>query len=263
LHLFDSPAALVWGLVCGSALASVFASWRHRAAWGVESGPAEKPTAPESPLKSHAVLWHTLASSCVLPVGFLASSFIAHGADARHQLALYFALEQLYQLLVYLPSIIGQALLPLVSNYAQVATSGKRRDQKVVAAITLVALVGTVVGPAIALALTVDSAPLGALLGQRVVMPQDASALRFMVVSASLSLSLSLLGSAMLGRGQFVLASRINLAWAAVFVIGTWLLASHGAAGLQIARLAAGAMLIGLTAWFLHRPHPAYESTST
>jgi O-antigen/teichoic acid export membrane protein len=263
LGLFDSPGALVWGLVSGSALASAFASWRQRAVWGIPDGTQVASTAQEAPLKSAAVLWHTLASSCVLPVGFLASSLIAHGAEAQRQLALYFSLEQLYQLLVYLPSIIGQALLPLVSNHHQAVGAGAKQNQQVIARINRVALLGAIAGPLLALMLTAYPAPWTVLLGPRVAMPQDAWALRLMVVGASLSLSLSLLGGALLGRGQFVVASQINLVWAAVFVFGTWLLADHGAAGLQVARIAAGVLLIGLAAWLLHRPHLAQESAST
>jgi O-antigen/teichoic acid export membrane protein len=263
LRIFDSPAALVWGLVCGCALASAFASWKQRVIRLADVGSTDVLGVKESPLRSPAVVWHTLASSCVLPVGFLASSLIAHGAEAQRQLALYFSLEQLYQLLVYLPSIVGQALLPLVSNQLQTATTVERRNHKVVAAITKVAVLAAVLGPLLALMLTAYPAPWAALLGPRVVVPQDAWALRFMVVGASLSLSLSLLGGALLGRGQFVVASQINLVWAAVFVFGTWLLAPHGAAGLQVARIVAGVLLVALATWLLHRPYSVQESASS
>jgi O-antigen/teichoic acid export membrane protein len=261
LIVFERPGALVWGLVCGSALGAAVASWKLRQVWGAGLGRTGADADAKAALSFKPVLWHTLAASCVLPVGFLASSLIAHGPEAHRQMALYFSLEQLYQLLAYLPSIVGQALLPLVSAQTQGGPESPPRHQHTVSKITRVALLAALLGPLVAVALTAYPTPWASVMGRNVALPQDAWALRFMVIGASLTLSLSLLGGALLGRGQFVVASQINLLWAAAFVAGTWLLAPHGAAGLQIARIAAGFLLIGLAAWLLHRPHPTQEST--
>jgi O-antigen/teichoic acid export membrane protein len=253
LLVFRDPAAVVWALVCGSALAAVLATWHMRRVWGA-SVLRRPPTDPvPAPLPTGPILWHTLASSCVLPVGFWASSFIAHGPGGQRQLALYFSLEQLYLLLIYLPSIVGQAMLTLISRRHASSAANPHQSHEIVSIITRAALLAALLGPCVALLVTAYPAPLASLLGRAFELPQDAWALRWMAVGASLWLSVALLSSALLGRGQFVLMSQLNMAWGAAFVAGTWLLAASGTAGLQIARIGAGLLLVLLSAAALLR----------
>ena len=81
------------------------------------------------------------------------------------------------------------------------------------------------------------------LLGNPALGVNDVWAIRWMVLNASLGLSLSVTGGAFLGAGRIVSAGLLNLAWGAVFVGLTAELSAYGNLGLQAARLAATATL--------------------
>ncbi|MDE2367976.1 MAG: hypothetical protein KGN16_03315 [Burkholderiales bacterium] len=253
--LIASPRPLVtaWAIAAGSAAAAAIA-WRQlrRLLGGrLLSAASEAPPPPAVPLRAHPVLWHTLASAAVLPVAFFASSFVAQGPDGTHQLALYFALEQVYQIVVYLPAVMGQTLLPMVARQLHAQADAERQ---LMHRLTRLALLAAAIGLLLAALLGSVAAALVHLLHNPVVRPDDAWALRWMVAAASLAFSLSLLGGAMLGRGQIMNAGQLNLMWALIFVGTAVALASHGTTGLQCARVTASVVLIGATAWMLQRP---------
>lgn len=248
LYFGAGAQASAWGLCIGSALAYGVAMILLRLALPIQGwrsvvvaiAPLPQPAQP--PLWRNPVLWSTAAATGAAPVSFFASSLIARGSDGTRQLAQYFALEQVHALLVYLPAIVGQALLPLIGRRVGRADSGRQRAQllrRVALAAAAAALVGLLVAAA-------SSAHVGwfvGLLGNPALGQNDAWSIRWMVLSAALALSLSVTGGAFLGSGRIVAAGLFNLAWGAAFIGLTALFAAQGNQGLQAARFIASATL--------------------
>ncbi len=246
--------ALAWGLLAGNALACGVAALlirRTLPAQGWRSvWRAARWSLPAVPLSHNPVLWLSVAAACVLPVSFFASGMIAHGADGMRQLAQYFALEQVHQVLVYLPGIVGQALLPLIGRrigHSNAAAQRARLLRRMALVVTASALVGLLVGAAT----IIDVRWLVSLLGNPALGVSDAWSIRWMVLNAALGLSLSVAGGALLGAGRIVGAGLLNVVWGAIFVSLTSALSSHGNLGLQAARFAASAVLATVAALML------------
>ncbi len=238
------PAA--WGLLAGSALAlgvAVVLIQRALSIPGLGSvWLAVKHTEAPVPLWRHPVLWNTVAAASAMPVSFFASAMIAHGSDGTRQLAQYFALEQVHQLLVYLPTIVGQAMLPLMSRQLGHLGSGAHRSP-MLRRIALLALGAAFAGLLVATAIIADVGWFVRLLRNPALTANDVWPIRWMVLNAALGLSLSVTGGAFLGAGRIVSAGLLNLSWGIIFVGLTAVLASHGNVGLQAARFAASMTL--------------------
>jgi hypothetical protein len=167
---------------------------------------------------------------------------IARGLDGVRQLAQYFALEQVHQLLVYLPAIIGQASLPLISQRFALSKSRAQRApllRRMALFATAAAFAGLLAG----VALSRDVHWLVHLLANPALGVDDVWSIRWMVLNAALALSLSITGGAYLGAGHIVAAGLLNLSWGVIFVGLTAALSSHGNLGLQAARFVASATL--------------------
>ena len=262
LLCWERALAMAWGMAAGSAVAAAVAAWQVRLVFGVgvlgTSPTTAEPPAPGATWRS-PVLWHTVASASVLPVSFFASAIVSRGPGGGRQLALFFALEQVYQLVVYLPAVMGQALLPMVSRSVHGAVDGPTARQ-LVRRLTRYALLAAVAGLGLAALATLEVGWFTRLLGNPAVQPGDAWAVRWMAASASLAFSLSLLGGAMLGRGQIMRAGQLNLMWGLLFVGTTMALGTYGTAGLQCARTVAAVVLIAATAALLQRPVQGHQS---
>jgi O-antigen/teichoic acid export membrane protein len=254
-----SPLGMAWAMAAGSAAGVALAALQlHRvfgAGWLTRpTGEAVTPVTPVTPVTHHsAVAWQTVAVAMVMPVGFFASSRVAQGADGAHQLALYFLLEQFYQVLTYGPALLGQALMPMVSRQAAATNgaSGPSPLPHIVKAALLLAAAGLLLAALVGWRLDA----LIVALDHAVLRPGDAWACRWMLACAALVACTSLLGGAMQGRGDMALAGQLNVGWCALFLAGTWTLTAqgHGTAGLQVARLAATLLLISATAAILLR----------
>jgi O-antigen/teichoic acid export membrane protein len=238
--------ALSWGVFIGNALSCALAfAWLARAlqirSWMPPSAGLFV-AASQARSSRNSIIWLSVASGLVLPVGFFASSLISHGADGARQLAQYFALEQLHQALVYVPAIIGQALLPIISRDLMQLEDGTRRA-RLLQRIARAALITAALGIAIGALLTLGVDWLVILVNNPAVGVHDRWAVRFMVMNAALGVSLSITGGAILGSGKIVAAGVSNLSWSLVFVGLTVLFSTHGNLGLQLARFVASAVL--------------------
>jgi O-antigen/teichoic acid export membrane protein len=227
---------ILWGFAGGNACALAFALWRLSSLPPLREGRNEAPpSAPTMPLGS-AVAWATLATACVTPVTFAAGAIISHGPDGALQLARFHALEQLHQLATYFPSVMAVAMLPVLSR--RTMKDGGVSVRSAVKVSWLMAGVGS----ALALVLAWNPTWLHQLVGNPAL--NDPAATRGMLMHVALYPSLSILGSAVLARGQFAPATLLNMAWAAVLLGVTWLWREDGAAAVQAARLVASGLLL-------------------
>lgn len=264
LTLGATPVTVVWALALGSAAAMAMAAWQVRTAFGpgVLAAPAQSGAAQVVMVRP--VLWHTLATAAVSPAGFFASSLIAHGPDGPRQLALYFLLQQIYLVVTYGPAMLGQALMPMMSRSMRAGDISATALGALTRQLVRTSLVMVLPGLLLAAALTADIGWLLQLLPGTVLQAQDVWAVRWLLASAALVPSLSLLGGTIQGRGEIVRASQLNLAFCALFIGGTLAWSSHGTAGLELARLAAGGLLLLVTAGLLWQgaaqPQPLHPS---
>jgi len=256
LTYFRSAEAMVWGLAAGSSLALVLAQWQVQTAFGPVlrdrkvTAAAVRTALGHIRLGVNPVLWTTLATVSVMPATFFASSMISRGDDGTRQLAQYFALEQVHQVLVYVPAMLGQALLPLVSRKLGGFDDG--RDHGLfLRRMAWVAAVAAMAGAALALLIGWFPQWLLLLLGNRSLDMQAAPAIRAMLVNASLALSLSLLGGAFVGSGRIVVAALLNLLWGCLVLTFTSTWSAQGNYGLQLARVLASTSVIVLACLLL------------
>jgi hypothetical protein len=246
--------SLAWGLFVGNALACCVAALLIRRALSAQGWRTVWHAVPLAiatvPLSRNPVLWITVAAASVLPVSFFASSMIAHGADGVRQLAQYFALEQVHQVLVYLPAIVGQALLPLISRRMGRSEARPQRA-RMLRRMALVAAASALAGLLFGAATITDVGWVVRLLGNPALAASDAWAIRWMALNATLALSLSVAGGALLGAGHLVGAGLLNVVWGVVFVSLTSTLSSYGNVGLQAGRFAASLVLATVAALML------------
>lgn len=221
--------AALWGLVLGStaSLALGLALLRH----------ALPPRAPQpghagtTPRASLDVLWSTLANAAVTPVAFAAAALVTRHGAPPSDLAQFQALEQIHQLLLYVPGLVGQALLPLLAAHDRGAQARHALRpwvyRSAAAGLVVAALMGW------------RPEWLLQLIGNPAL--TDAWATRWMLCSAGMALALSLLNNELLARRLYAPAALLSLLWAAMFLgLGCWL---GGVAGMQAGRLIASLLL--------------------
>lgn len=254
-------SSLSWGLLCGSVGACGVAAavlwralpWRgDSSASATSAPPAVAVSIDRVPLWRNHILWTSIAAASVMPVSFFASSLISHGADGVRQLAQYFALEQIHQLLIYLPAIVGQALLPMLSRSLSIG-DGTAARARLIDRLSITAVLAALGGVLIGAALAFEPGWFIGLLKNPALLAQDAWAVRWMVLNASLGASLAVLGGALIGSGLIVTAGVLNLIWGGVFLGLTAAWAAHGNTGLQAARVVASLLLLVMAMAVLRR----------
>jgi hypothetical protein len=227
---------ILWGLAFGNASALALALRRLSSLPTLHDHRIHYlPNAPAMRL-GPAVAWATLAAACVTPVTFAAGAIISHGPDGALQLARFHALEQLHQLATYIPNVLAVALLPVLSR--ETLKDGGLSMRSAVKVSWL--MVG--VGSALVLVLAWDPTWLHRLVGNPAL--NDPLATRGMLMHVALFPSLSVLGSAILARGEFASATLLNVAWAIVLLGFTWVYRQEGAVAVQMARLVASGLLL-------------------
>lgn len=255
-HLWgNGVSGMLWGLTAGSAGAL---GWTILSLVGSHKHPPSGVTASDQDPNRHlwsATAWNSLAAACVTPVTLGASSLLTHGTQGAQQLAAFHALEQAHQLAVFVPGILAQALLPaLTVRLHEDPASGIR---SIIRLAVLLALGGSV----LALSLAWEPHWFHRLLGNPALTQEAAT--RWMFLHAGLSVALGLVGSALLARGRYAIATYLNLIWAASFWSLSLLLVDDGASGLQLARLCASWTLFGLAClalWLMSKPATARAS---
>ncbi|MGM9484161.1 lipopolysaccharide biosynthesis protein [Roseateles sp. NT4] len=233
-----SLTASLWGLAFGSSTALALGLVLLLGALPVR----ESSRTAAKPHSSLDVVWSTLANAAVTPVAFAAAALVTrHGAQAA-DLAQYQALEQLHQLLLYAPGLVGQALLPLLAAHDRGAQAQRALRPWVYRS--------AAAGLFIALLIGWQPQWLLHLIGNPAL--TDPWATRWMLCNASLALSLSLLHNELMARRLYACAALLSLSWAAVFLgLGSLL---GGVAGMQAGRLIASLLLFAVVCALTSRP---------
>ncbi|NCT83556.1 MAG: oligosaccharide flippase family protein [Comamonadaceae bacterium] len=234
-------AASLWGLALGSAAALALGlALLHRAL--PAPGPAPLPAPAHAGLD---VFWNTIANATVTPVAFAAAALITRHGAPPGDLAQYQALEQIHQLLLYLPGLVGQALLPLLAAH----------DRRAQAQRTLRPWVYRSAAAGLVVAALIGWQPQWLLNAIGNPALTDLWATRWMLCNASLALSLSLLHNDLMARRLYAPAALLSLSWALVFLgLGSTL---GGVAGMQAGRFVASLLLFAAVCAITSRPPPS------
>lgn len=229
---FGLPGA-VWGLVAGQALLSALTYGGLRA----EARQAGFPLNYRGWTKELPIVWRfavpaLFSSALIGPVGWVCHAILVNQPDGFGQMGQFNAANQWFNALLFLPGILGQAALPVLTERFGV---GDARRSTAILGICIKAN-AMIVGPLVLIG-ALASPYIMALYG-----PSFRAAWPTLVVALATAGLLAIqtpVAQIIAASGRMWLGTVMNLGWAISFVLLTWLLVDWGSVGLAIARLLA------------------------
>ena len=193
-----------------------------------------------------SVLWKFslptfLSGTLVAPVNWACGALLVNQHDGYAQMGIYSAANQWRIAILFLPAMLGQVVLPLLTNL-NTESSGKQYRKVLVLSISLTTGIAlAVVFPLVLLARYIMS-----LYGPG--FEEGTQVLRFLSFSAVLAASNSVVGYIIASKDKMWMAFTFNALWAIALLATTslFLLKGYGALGLAYATLIAYALH---TAW--------------
>lgn len=209
----------------------------NRRALSSEADAARIPLGVEGAWRESAVLWRfsvpaALSAIMVGPAYWVCSAIVVNRPRGYEEMGLFNAANQWFGALLFLPGILGQVVLPVLSE--RLATAD--HDQPVRVLTASIVGNGLTVVP-LAVIISVASPLIMLFYG-----PDFRSGWPTLVVVAITGALLAVqlpAGQAIAAKGQMWLGFWMNTGWALAFVGLTLVLADRGAFGLALARLAA------------------------
>jgi len=206
-----------------------------------EAALAKVPVAWRRAREELGILWRfslpaVVSSAFVGPVYWLANTMLVNSAGGYAEMGVFNAANQWFGALLFLPAILGQAALPVLSE--RLGQDDLRRSRKILgfymklnaAVVVPLAILGCLASPLI----MSSYGP-----GFRQAWP----VLSVVLATAGLLAVQTPVGQIIAASGRMWLGSFMNLGWGACFIGLTWLLVNWGALGLASARLGAYAAL--------------------
>ncbi|MEW6139711.1 MAG: oligosaccharide flippase family protein [Thermodesulfobacteriota bacterium] len=189
-----------------------------------------------------------LSTSLVAPINWLSIVILATYAADYNEVGIYNAANQWFLVVLFFPSIVGQSMLPIVSEQLCTAGRGAARTlllctlKMLLVIIVPVVIVGTLLSPL-----------LMGLYGTS--FQHGWPALVILFASAGFAASAVPLGYFLIASAELWTGFFLNLVWAISFVGLALFLANYGAVGLASARCAAYSVLLVLALVVVNR-HP-------
>jgi O-antigen/teichoic acid export membrane protein len=186
------------------------------------------------------VLWHfsvpaALGGIMVIPVNWICSAILVNRPQGYAQMGAYNAANQWYNMLIFLPAVLGSGLLPIFSD--RMGDHDTKSTGRILKIMLLVN--GLIVIPS-ALGLTLFSSLVMKLYGKGYT---DAwPTLIAAVWTAAIMGILAPVGDVIAASGRMWLGLMMNTGWAIVFISFTYWLAPWGSLGLASSRLIAYAV---------------------
>lgn len=183
------------------------------------------------------ILWKfslpaVLAGIMVGPVNWYCATLLVNQENGYAQMGAYNAALQWCSLLLFLPGILGQVIVPILSE----RLGNKDRNQSLRVLTTSIKINTIIVWPLIIL-FSVFSRSIMGLYGAG--FGDEWMLLVVVLVTTGLIAIENPLGDYLVAGGQLWLGFSLNMAWGVVFVIATTLLIGMGGMGLAAARLIA------------------------
>ena len=223
----------VWGLLASQSFGCVLNFFALRR----EAKLSQVPLVFRVSLEELRILWQfslpaLVSGLFVGPVYWLCNTLLVNSSGGYAEMGLFNAANQWFGALLFLPGILGQAALPVLSE--RFGQNDLRQSRRVLgfymklnaAVVTPLVVLGCLASPLI----MSSYGP-----GFRQAWP----ALSVVLVTAGLQSVVTPVGHIIAASGRMWLGSLMNLAWGIFFIGLTWLLLNFGALGLASARLAA------------------------
>jgi O-antigen/teichoic acid export membrane protein len=208
--------------------------------------PAYRGSAAEWPLLLSFSLPAALGGFLVGPVNWACASMLVNRPEGYHEMGLFTAAVQWRAVVLFLPGVIGQVALPLLSGAGDDPGRGRFRE--------FLALNGRVtVGAALAVSLPLILLASPAMGAWGPGFEEGAGTLRVLCAGAVLMAANAVMGQAIAVRGSMWAGFAFNGLWALVLTGVSWTLVQRGwgAEGLAWGTLAAYAAHTGWQALYL------------
>ena len=232
-----------WGLegaVTGLVLSQGFTCVLNHYALHAEAAHAGVPLSHSRSTYEWRILWNfsvpAVASGFMVgPVYWFCSAMLVNRPDGYAQMGIFNAANQWFSALLFLPGVLGQAALPVLSE--RLGDNDRVRSAKVLK--SYIKLNAVVVGPLVII---------GSLLSPWIMSAYGPGfggawqTLSLVLLTAGLLALQTPVGQVIAASGRMWLATLMNTGWAACFIGLTWALLPWGATGLASARLGAYAV---------------------
>jgi O-antigen/teichoic acid export membrane protein len=183
------------------------------------------------------VIWHVSLPSMAtallwLPVTWLGTLMLVRQPGGFGEMGLFGAANQWFSLLLFVPGVVTQTILPILSE--QVSDGGRLEARRLAirSAGVMLLLVGM-----IALPLVLASPLIAGAYGDE--FRKGALVFVLMFMAAVAAAPQGILGNFLAAENKFWLRFRLNVLWAACFLGAAFLLVASGAAGLAAAMVIA------------------------
>lgn len=223
----------VWGLVMGTAigwLVAHLAVRKEAAKYGVPL--SFRGIGREIPILRNFSLPAILASALFGPVGWVCSAMLVNEQDGYAQMGIFNATNQWFALIMFLPGLIGQVVLPILAE--SVGAGDTARSRRI---LQLTVMANTVAVAPLVLIASLASPWLMSLYGAGFAPAWPVMAIS--LATAGLLAVQNPVSQTLNAEGHLWTVFFMNLGWAVLFIGANVLLIDRGAAGLATARLIA------------------------
>ncbi|HUK99309.1 MAG TPA: oligosaccharide flippase family protein [Nitrospirota bacterium] len=187
-----------------------------------------------------------LASTLFGPVGWVCSAILVNKPGGYAQMGIFNATNQWFGLVMFLPGLLGQVVLPMLAE--SVGAGDNARSRRI---LKITVLANAFVVVPLVLVISIASPWLLSLYGAGFAPAWPV--LVISIVTAGLVAIVSPVSQSLNAEGRLWIAFFLNLCWALLFIIMTELLIDRGAAGLVAARLIAYLFQSALVLFLVYR----------
>jgi len=206
------------------------------------------------------VLWHfsipaALAGVLVMPVNWICSTLLVNQPQGYASMGIYSAANQWYNSVIFLPTTLGAALLPILSD-----RMGQKDGRSSGGILRVMMKINAAIVIPAALVISILSPWIMRLYGSSYA--NSASTLVAVVLTAAIMGIISPVGDVIAASGRMWMGFLMNTGWAVVYIASTLLLIHLGALGLASSRLiayTAHAIWTAAFAWMVIRTHRASQ----
>jgi O-antigen/teichoic acid export membrane protein len=183
------------------------------------------------------VLWHfstpvVLGSLLMAPATWIASALLARQPQGYEQMGIYNAANQVFNALLWLPFVLSQVVLPLLSE--RFGVKDQRRSTKLL--LTSIGINACVVFPLVII-FGLGSPYIMSAFGKNYA-PEWPTLIATLITAGLVAVQIPI-GNVIAASGRIWLGLSMNLAWCITFIGGTWLMLRLGSLGLAYGRLLA------------------------
>lgn len=186
--------------------------------------------------REFTVLWQfslpaVLSNAMVMPANWLCRAMLVNQPGGYGEMGVFSAAEQWYGVMLFLPYLLGQVLLPILSE----GLGQDRRIESVRLLVLTMKVNALLIVPVVAVA-SAASRHIMNLYGEG--LGENWPTLVVVLFTAGLVAIQSPTAQAIAASGRMWVGCAMNVGWAVVFIVGTVLLVHRGSVGLALARLA-------------------------